>query len=257
MRVFCALLVGGFAVGSFSGCGESAVDPDTDTKSKPLPVAPKSAKPKTVTKAAPAVPVPGEREKLCFQCEGRGTVPCSATGCLGGKVDCAGPCLKLSRGRWEHRQVDGHDPNELWQRFPNGDGSFLFYSQAHVGEVVGMQGGRAVLMGKCEQCGGTTRANCSVCKGQGRQTCEICAGKQVIPQAWTATDNPWLNGQPDLIRLKDGRVLLGKPASNSGSKQLIRTRDGKFVSVEMSDILPKGAMNASPAEVPPSKKAGE
>jgi len=48
-----------------------------------------------------------------------------------------------------------------------------------------------------------------------------------------------LDRQPDLIRLKDGRSLLGRIATRIGTKYTIKTRDGKLVEVDAADILPK------------------
>jgi hypothetical protein len=190
---------------------------------------------------------PGKDEKLCFECGGSGTVPCRAPGCVNGKMDCPGPCLKLTRGTWIHMNVAGHDPNELWQKFPvnGGKGGFQAWNQHHVGEVVVIQNGQPVITGPCKICGGTTKVDCPVCKGQGKVHCEICSGKKFIPTAWSRTNNPWLNRQPDLIRLKDGQVLLGKVALSNGDDRGIRTRDGKFVHVNASDILPNSDTSAA------------
>jgi hypothetical protein len=90
--------------------------------------------------------------------------------------------------------------------------------------------------------------DCSTCKGQGKQTCEICGGKKFIPVAWTSSDNPWLNSQPDLIRLKDGRKLLGKVAVSSGDDRGIKTREGKIIHVNASDILSKDEEKSGPGK---------
>ena len=90
---------------------------------------------------------------------------------------------------------------------------------------------------KCKECGGSGKIDCPVCKGRGKPICEICNGKRFVPAAWTATDNPWLNRQPDLIRLKDGRIFLGKVAVSSGEHRTIVTRDRKAIHVEASDIV--------------------
>ena len=97
------------------------------------------------------------------------------------------------------------------------------------------------LRPKAPRCGGTAKVKCPICDGRGQQTCEVCEGKKIIPAAWTATDNPWLNRQPDLIRLKDGRALLGRVAMRTGTKCTLKTRDGKMVDVDAADILPKAA----------------
>src|SRR4051812_24957315 len=78
----------------------------TETASKPSETPSKPSE--TITVAAGM--------KQCFQCNGKGVFACAAPGCKSGVVDCPGPCLKLSQGKWEHMQVEGHSPNDLWQR---------------------------------------------------------------------------------------------------------------------------------------------
>jgi hypothetical protein len=113
--------------------------------------------------------------------------------------------------------------------------------------------GVAVNIGKCKVCGGTGKVTCSVCNGTGRQTCPVCNGTKFVPLAWTPTNNPWFNSQPDLIRLKDGRVLLGRVAVAMGEERTIITRDKKTVHVKASDILPKVDTNSPAAKTSSSK----
>lgn len=182
---------------------------------------------------------PDKDHQRCFACNGQGSGPCYA-GCNSGEIECPGTCLRLNRGKWEKLQVAGHDPNELWQKFPNGEGgAWTAWTAAHVGEVIVVQNGKAVNTGKCPRCGGTTKVKCTVCAGKGERICDICEGKKIVPIAWTPTNNPALFRQPDLIRLKDGRILLGRVAMQSGANYTIRTREGKMVNVKASDILPK------------------
>jgi len=206
----------------------------------------------TATNAAPALAVaePGPGEKVCFACNGTGIVKCPAPGCVDGQVDCPGPCLKLSRGVWIHMDVSGHSPTDLWQKFPNqsGMGGWQAFNQNHVGDVIQYQNGVAVDTGKCPICGGTGKVKCNVCNGTGKVTCPICNGKKFIPVAWTPTDNPYFNSQPDIIRLADGRVVLGRIAGQIGDDITIVTRDKKVLHVKPSDILPKPETNTnSPA----------
>jgi hypothetical protein len=99
-------------------------------------------------------------------------------------------------------------------------------------------------MHTCPVCKGTTKVTCSVCKGTGKVTCPICSGKKFIPVAWTPTNNPWFNSQPDVIRLADGQVLLGRVAASAGDERTIITRDKKILHVKASDILPKAETNS-------------
>ncbi len=147
-------------------------------------------------------------------------------------------------------EVAGHDPNELWQKFPNqsGRGGYQAWTQGHLGEVIQYQNGVAVNIGRCTVCGGTTKVTCKTCTGTGKQTCEVCQGKKFIPIAWTPTDNPWFNSQPDLIRLKDGQTVLGRIAMSVGEERTIVTRDKRTLRVKASDILPKAATNSLPSQ---------
>jgi hypothetical protein len=158
--------------------------------------------------------------------------------------------MKLTRGTWIHMNVAGHDPKELWQKFPNasGKGGYQAWTQGHVGEVIAMQNGEAVNIGPCKVCGGAATVECRGCKGQGTQLCDICRGQKFIPTAWTPSDNPWLNSQPDVIHLSDGRFFLGKVVVSSGEEWTIRLSEGKFIHVKATDILrtqttPVGASN--------------
>jgi hypothetical protein len=227
----------------FAGCG------------KP-PEAPKGSAPgvtNAATTSAEAEPGPGE--KVCFACKGEGTVACRVPGCVNGQVDCPGPCLKLSRGVWERMDVAGHDPSDIWQKFPNqgGKGGYQAWNQNHVGDVVEYQNGVATITGKCKVCGGTGKVTCSACKGTGKQTCPICNGKNFIPAAWTPTNNPWFDSQPDVIRLADGRVLLGRVAATVGDDLTIVTRDKKILHVKTSDVLPRTGTHSPAAETAPAK----
>jgi hypothetical protein len=224
----------------FAGCGNPASAPKGDAT--------------TTSNSAPQVATPGPGEKVCFACDGTGMVKCPAPGCVNGQVDCPGPCLKLSRGTWIHMDVAGHSPNDLWAKFPNqsGLGGYHAWNQNHVGEVIVYQNGEAVNIGKCKICGGTGKVTCSVCKGTGKVTCPICNGRKFIPVAWTPTDNPYFNSQPDVIRLADGRVVLGRVAGMVGNDRIIVTRDKKVLHVKASDILPKAGTNSPAAQTPPS-----
>lgn len=232
MKTLATLILAGAAAAALlAGCGKSS-----PTNSTPPPSA---AAPDVTNSLVAQADDPGPGEKICFACKGKGTVKCMAPGCVNGMVDCPGPCLKLDRGVWVHMDVPGHPPTDLWQRFNKPDGSYAAYSQAHVGHVIVLQNGEFVDSGPCKICGGTGKVPCSVCKGTGQQVCPICNGKKYIPEAWTPTDNPWLNSQPGLIRLNDGRILFGKVVSTTGTDVLIKTRDGKWLHVDTTNLAPK------------------
>jgi hypothetical protein len=180
---------------------------------------------------------PGRGEQVCFDCAGKGHVRCGAGGCQNGQTECPAPCLKLSRGKWEHMTVPGHAAHELWQKFPKPGGGFDAWNDHHVGEVVRTERGISRNVGKCTTCQGTTKVQCTKCAGKGTQSCFVCDGKAVVPAGWTSTDNPRLNNHPDLIRLRDGRSFIGRIAMQSGAFCTIRTRDGKMIDVNSADIV--------------------
>ena len=78
-------------------------------------------------------------------------------------------------------------------------------------------------------------------------------GKKFIPIVWTPTNNPSFNSQPDVIRLADGQVLLGRVAAEVGDDRTIITRDKKILHVKASDILPKPETNSPVAPASPAK----
>lgn len=230
------------ALAALAGCGKQTTANDNKAADSMADVSAGTESNATVAAADAGPPV---GEKLCFACKGEGTVKCLAPGCVAGFVDCPGPCLKLDKGSWVHLDVPGHPPTDLWQKFYFPDGSYSAYSQAHVGHVIAIQGNQAVDTGPCKICGGTGKVPCPVCKGTGKEACPICGGKKYIPASWTPTDNPWLNRQPDLIRLSSGKIYFGKFVTTNGTDVLIKTRDGQYVHVQSSDIVPKAGVNGT------------
>ena len=177
-----------------------------------------------------------ERTKVCFQCNGTGTMKCPAPGCQNGQVDCPGSCLKLSRGKWIHMDVTGHPPTDLWQKFSNADGTYTAWNQNHIGQIIQMQNGKAVNVGNCPVCGGTGHVKCSVCKGTGEAVCTLCDGKKVVPESWSAFDNPKMKTRPSHFTLKDGRTIVGRRSMVLGSRVTIRTEHGT-IDVDAADIV--------------------
>jgi hypothetical protein len=212
------------------GCGKPAA--------APVPKTPDHASVAAATNTIAAAPGPGE--KICFECNGEGEFKCRVKGCNFGRVICPGPCMQLSRGTWIHMSIPGHGANELWQKFYFHDGSkhFQAVNDKHVGEVMIYENGVPTRLEFCPTCGGGGHIDCKVCKGTGREVCELCQGKKFIPIAWTPTDNPVFNRQPDIIRLADGQVMLGRIAASSGEERTIVTRDKKILHVKAADILP-------------------
>jgi len=235
MKSFLTLIFAGLvAAALLAGCGKSSSSSANPTP----PVSTAAALPATNPPAA-TVEGPPAGEKVCFACKGKGTVKCLAPGCVDGMVDCPGACLKLDRGTWVHMDVPGHPATDVWQKFFKANGSYAAYNQNHVGHVIVLQNGDYVDSGACPICGGTGKVQCSVCKGTGQQPCPICNGKKCIPESWTPADNPWLNSQPDLIRLYDGRILFGKVVGTMNTVVTIKTRDGKWLPIEQTNIMPK------------------
>jgi hypothetical protein len=229
------MVSGLICIGLWAGCSKSG---NSRPASEAAPVATNLDVNAATNETASQPEGPKAGEKNCFACQGTGLVKCMAPGCVDGKVDCPGPCLKSDRGEWVHMDVAGHPASDVWQKFYQSDGSWVAYNQGHLGHVIVMQNGKVEDSGPCKICGGTGKVSCSVCNGTGRVVCPICEGKKFIPVAWTPTDNPWLDSQPDLIRLNDGRVLFGKIISTTGSDVLIKTRSGQWLHVDATNVAP-------------------
>ena len=224
----------------FAGCGKPA-----DASKSQATATTNSVPP------APEATGPGPGEKVCFACKGEGTVPCPVPGCVDGKVDCPAPCIKLNKGVWV--KIPGRAPGELMQAIMV-NGKEVWVSSHHPGVTYTERpGGDGWDMHTCPVCNGTTKVTCSVCKGTGKVTCPICNGKKFIPVAWTPTNNPFFNSQPDVIRLADGQVLLGRVAASLGDDRTIITRDKKILHVKAPDILPKADTNPPAAKTSSSK----
>jgi hypothetical protein len=238
--VFCPVLACFLGALLFVSCEKPADVP------KGQPAAPTNSTPPP----APEV-MAGPNEKACFECKGQGTVACSAPGCINGKMDCPEPCIKLNKGVWVKRP-DRPDPKETMQLIVVG-GKYVWISSHHPGVTYALRTDGGMDMHTCPVCNGKTKVACPVCKGTGKQKCPVCNGKKFVPVAWTPTNNPWFNSQSDLMRLKDGRVFLGRVAVAIGDERTVITRDKQTLHLKASDILPKAETNPPAAKTPPSK----
>jgi hypothetical protein len=179
-----------------------------------------------------------EATKTCFNCSGTGKTTCREPNCSKGERDCTGPCLKLSRGAWIHKNVAGHSAIELWQEF-RGNGKTKAWNHHHVGEVIQMQNGDPVNIGKCTVCSGTARVACSTCQGKSEARCYICEGKKKVPSSWSAFDHPKMKTRPADIHFKDGRIIRGRITMQMGNSVWITTKEGRKIEALSSDIVPK------------------
>src|ERR1035437_527275 len=233
---FCPVLACFLGVLLFVSCGKQVSD---------------STKQSSASAPPPVEAGPGPNEKVCFACKGEGTVACRAPGCVNGQVDCPASCIKLNKGVWVKRP-GRPDPNETMQLIQV-SGKQVWVSSHHPGVTYTSRADGGWDMHSCPVCKGTTKVTCSVCKGTGKETCPVCNGKKFISVASTPTDNPWFNSQPDVIRLKDLQVLLGRVSPSLGDDRTIVTRDKKILHVKASDILPKADTNPPAAKTSSSK----
>ncbi len=209
---------------------------------------------KDITKYLPAGeridPATGRPLIACGPCKGTGLVKCSHTRCKEGKQECNGPCMRLSKGSWIKNAGLGHGPDELWMAFPQKGGT-QYYSKAHVGEVVEMRDGKAVNIGACKVCNGTTLMDCKTCKGTGQITCTVCKGQKEVPDMRVKspqTVNPTKGAAsssdsslppppaPQTIRLKNGKTITGNIVIKDPDFVLIRTADGKTTQIFVKDL---------------------
>ncbi|MBN8246566.1 MAG: hypothetical protein J0L84_03890 [Verrucomicrobia bacterium] len=176
---------------------------------------------------------PKDGEQVCFVCEAKGEVPCSAPRCNAGYRPCPGPCFKRHEGTWA--PYPGQ-PGVMARAVRTPDRKTYYISEGHAGEVWVFEGGALVSKGLCPTCKGHRAVACKSCKSSGKQECPVCRGEGAIPAAWTPEDNPWFNRQPDLVRLKDGRVFLG--AESGGDELLVmwKTRAGEIITVPRTEV---------------------
>ena len=199
----------------------------------------------------PTVDASGAPLVKCLRCEGTGAVVCKASRCKNGQVDCPGKCMKLSVGRWEHMDVPGHDPKELWQKYTGSKGWHAWTSD-HVGEVIEIRNGTPENIGQCPTCGGKATVACKGCKGTGTMICPVCRGNKVCPRTARFRCNaenhalagcnhlperPPVPVKPTIIRLADGRTLIGHIIVSDAEVSWIKTSDGKTFEVPTKSII--------------------
>jgi hypothetical protein len=183
--------------------------------------------------------------------------------------------MRPSRGVWEKMVVKGHHPDELWQKYKGADGNGQAWSAAHYGEVIEMQNGMPINIGKCKVCGGKMQVGCSSCKGSSKAQCTFCRGLKIVPESanWTPAPPPDPPSAPKLstkpttpdapvqpapkvatplvptpstkpqtrFELKDGRILVGYKSMVVGNFVNIRTEKGN-VEVDGRDIVKEEAL---------------
>jgi hypothetical protein len=126
--------------------------------------------------------------------------------------------------------VKGHSPDELWRNFEDKDhgGGSVAWNQHHLGEVIEYQNGRAVNVGRCKICGGTTKASCPVCKGKSAIVCPVCGGEKVVPESWSFLENPKIKVRPYHFKMKDGSEIDGYKIMEQGGVTTVRVADGEM-----------------------------
>ena len=133
--------------------------------------------------------------------------------------------------------VAGHSLEELWQKFPSQTGiGWQAWNQDHLGDAIEYQNGKAINLGKCKLCVGTTRVPCAICQGQGQVTCPICNGKKIVSLSWSLSDSPKMKFRPKVFKLKNGREIVGKQLMVIGNDTTIHTETGD-VNIKVSDIV--------------------
>ncbi len=203
---------------------------------------------KLIPKPAKIDPVTGKPLVECPKCGGTGQVKCTASGCVDGKVECNGPCIRLTKGRWIKNEKWGHGPDELWIVFDESRNKA--YTKAHVGQVAEMRNGELVNLGLCKICGGTTRMACKVCQRTALVMCLVCQGKKEIPDmkagaptpapATAAAATPAPSAAPlpmETIKLKNGKTFTGRIVIKDETTVVIRTADGKSRQLSRSELV--------------------
>lgn len=206
---------------------------------------------KALLHVGPRLDASGHPLVKCPRCQGTGKMPCPNSTCKDGQIDCPGNCISLTKGKWVH--LDGHPANELFQEF-HYKGKSKYWSQAHVGEVMGEVNGIPTPVGQCQKCHGTTHVPDPECQGTGRVVCSLCHGAGEVPdpnfhppagegsgKAAAASPTPhFVSGAPRVqdIHLKNGKTLRGQIVVQDRDVTMIRLTDGKSVQVRNKDIKP-------------------
>jgi hypothetical protein len=126
-----------------------------------------------------------ETKKDCQTCKGSGAgAKCTNAKCKEGKVDCPGPCLKLSVGSWVLKKEDG----KKWRTLTARSGGRViqhYVSDGHLGEVwaLNSDGSSIENKGQCTVCRGEAKLECGTCSGKGHLPCKSCAGVGVVGPA--------------------------------------------------------------------------
>ncbi|HEY5792859.1 MAG TPA: hypothetical protein VIS74_06135 [Chthoniobacterales bacterium] len=186
----------------------------------------------------------------CPHCQAAGTVKCGAPRCKNGRVNCPGPCLKLSTPGWKKHPLPGYDPDTLWHTF-NVKGGEQRVSQGHIGEVFEVKNGVFANLGKCKVCQGTTTVDCKICAGTGAVACPVCKGAKRVSDTGNPPARP--NVSPSapvspppaslppaamkIIRFKNGRTLEGTIIIRDEKTVWIRTRSGEKIQVPAADLI--------------------
>ncbi len=188
----------------------------------------------------------------CPQCLGEGSSPCKAH-CKDGKVRCPATCLKQDDPGW----VPGPEGKTV-KHFPvkkKGMSGDSWWSTGHLGQLIVYEDGMPVNKGVCPTCKGTGLIDCKACVGTGRLTCALCKGSKRVLQAdadaYAAKKRDEFSASS--ITLGDGRVLHGKIISRSDTQVVIKTEDGKMVSVKPEELVEK-PKEGSPAPTVEDKK---
>jgi len=122
--------------------------------------------------------------KDCKTCGGAMQVKCKAPKCDNGKIPCPKPCLKLTEGHW-YKKPDGL----MWRNLPaNRDGTYMYVSEHHLGQLIVTKDGRTDLGETCPTCGGTTKIDCPECHGAGKVPCPTCKTNQALPKCADCDD---------------------------------------------------------------------
>lgn len=239
-----------------AGLGVKVVSP-SDAAAKPSGPA---ASETTPTAGANGAAAPANQLVKCARCGGTGLVKCPNPTCKDGTIECNGPCLRLTKGEWVKMEVAGHPPTDVWQVFrykTSSRSGYQAWSQAHVGQVIEFVDGMPTNVGACKICHGTTRVPCPTCQGKAEVVCPVCHGAKMVepakmPGARPAAAKPSpaasipaaqlsASEMPppatQTFRLKNGTSVVGKVVIQDGTTMVIRTSDGKSVTVANKDLL--------------------
>ncbi len=177
-----------------------------------------------------------EESMVCPKCSGKGGEACKS--CKEGMIVCSGRCIKedtfsnkpVTKDGWIN--VIAMDQNNITRHTQ--------CHRVHLGEILDFVDNRFVPKGKCPICSGTGKCKCKRCNGTCTILCSLCLGKKEVGKN---KGNEYIKKQKEnekkqtiKIKMKDGKIIVGKKVIETKDKIGIKTEDGKLIMIPKGEI---------------------